>query len=132
MSLYLNIVAKDSRDCRDGTNNANTCSSINLAANGANGIVLTSLNDIDKYLLKKPKKTQRSITKQDTVMQDVFGDYMCGVFHDMQEYWSQFGFMDMKEQHVVVDLLDIVKRTDCIKVKPNASHDDELLVDEDF
>ena len=80
---------------------------------------------------KTKKQSNKKHNKQsDTTLQDVFGDYMCGVFQDMQEYWSQFGFIDTKQEHCVLDLLDIVKCT--ISVKPLVLDDDDGYIEDEI
>ena len=91
--------------------------------------------DLNDQLLKKNKtrnknKPNKKNKVKDTTLQDVFGDYMCGVFQDMQEYWSQFGFIDTKQERCVLDLLDIVKST--ISVKPLVLDDDDGYIEDEI
>ena len=46
-----------------------------------------------------------------TTFQDIFGDFVCGILHNIKDFWSEYGFMDMPlDDRVVVDgMFSIVK-----------------------
>ncbi len=132
MSMYLNVAQVTTGD----TSNENgiICKSIEQAKSHLRKSNAKTTSRNKHQETKRKTKSSKQLAK-DTILQDVFGDYMCGVFDGMQEYWSQFGFMDapFKQQHVVIDMLDIIKSNDVIKVKPMINEDDDLLTnDEDF
>jgi len=74
--------------------------------------------------------------KANAVIQDVFGDYICGVVSGMHEYWTQFGFMDkIDDRRAAMDVLDIVKTlatVEVIEIPEEQQTELEIAMDEEY
>ena len=95
--------------------------------------VLRSLDDIDDYYYPTltPRHTSYKQIKRkqltNPLLQDIFGDFICGIVSCMHDYWSQSGFMNKVDRQVAAsDVLDILKHLTVVEeIEIEEDHEDD-------
>ena len=94
----------------------------------SNHVVLKSLGELDEYLeAAKRVCNERENVPINPVLQDVFGDVVCGLLQEMQERGSDYGFMNMYSCSTI-GMLDIVKAH--VQMRQIEEDDRDDLLDE--
>lgn len=95
-------------------------------------VVVGSIDEA-KSILFKEKDHVSSHKKPSSEFHDVFGDFICGLAMDLQQYWSQYGIGD---KHNTLDfasnMLSAIKRIVQIKPVPVEEEDDSINIEEDY
>ena len=94
-------------------------------------IVVGSIDEAKSVLFKE--KDHVSHIKPSSEFQDVFGDFICGLAMDLQQYWSQYGIGDKhKTLDFASNMLSAIKRIVQIKPVPVEEEDDSINIEDDY
>ena len=94
-------------------------------------IVVGSIDEAKSILFKE--KEHVSHKKTSSEFQDVFGDFICGLAMDLQQYWSQYGIGDKHNTHnFASNMLSAIKRIVQIKPIPVEEEDDSINIEDDY